>query len=125
MPLLIESPTIIAAVAGRNRKIIQEFFGAVNSRESGVSIAHMRSPGGWVEPGQRPEVDEYTLVLRGVLRVEHEQGVMEVPAGQAIHTRPGEWIRYSTPGDEGAENILLIRLPAFSSTRCTATPIKT
>ena len=112
MPLLIESPTIIAA-AGNKPKIIQEFFGAVNSRESGVSIAHMRSPGGWVEPGQRPEFDEYTLVLRGVLRVEHEQGVTDVPAGQAIHTRPGEWIRYSTPGEEGAEYIAVC-LPAFS-----------
>ena len=112
MPQLIESPTIIAA-AGNKPKIIQEFFGAVNSRETGISIARMRSPGGWVEPGQRPEFDEYTVVLSGVLRVEHEQGVIDVPAGQAIHTRPGEWIRYSTPGDEGAEYIAVC-LPAFS-----------
>jgi len=112
MPLLIESPTIIAP-AGNKPKIIQEFFGAVNSRENGISIAHMRSPGGWVEPGQRPEFDEYTVVLRGVLRVEHEQGVIEVPAGQAVHTRPGEWIRYSTPGEDGAEYIAVC-LPAFS-----------
>jgi mannose-6-phosphate isomerase-like protein (cupin superfamily) len=112
MPSLIAKPTRIEA-AGNKPKLIDEYVGRVNSRDDGLSVAHMRSPGGWVEPGQRPEFDEYTVVLRGTLRVEHEGGVLEVHAGQAVHTRPGEWIRYSTPGDEGAE-YLAVCLPAFS-----------
>jgi quercetin dioxygenase-like cupin family protein len=112
MPDLIESPSRVTA-AGNKPKLIDEYFGRVNSGDPGVSIAHMRSPVGWVEPGQRPEFDEYTLVLRGTLRVEHEGGVMDVRAGQAIHTRPGEWVRYSTPESEGAEYVAVC-LPAFS-----------
>lgn len=112
MPTLIDKPTRIEA-AGNKPKIIEEYVGRVNSRTEGVSIAHMRSPGGWVEPGQRPEFDEYTLVLQGVLRVEHEGGVVDVAAGQAIITYKGEWVRYSTPTDEGA-NYVAVCLPAFS-----------
>ncbi|HEU0035924.1 MAG TPA: cupin [Kofleriaceae bacterium] len=110
MPELIESPTIIEA-AGNKPKIIQEYIGRVNSREPRLSIAHMKSPAGWVEPGQRPEFDEYTIVLSGILRVEHEGGIVEVPAGKGIHTRPGEWIRYSTPRDT---EYIAVCLPAFS-----------
>jgi mannose-6-phosphate isomerase-like protein (cupin superfamily) len=112
MPTLIEKPTRIEA-AGNKPKLIDEYVGRVNSRTEAVSVAHMRSPGGWVEPGQTPEFDEYTVVLRGVLRVEHRDGVIDVRAGQAIITRGGEWIRYSTPGDEGAEYIAVCA-PAFS-----------
>ena len=114
MPFLIQSPARIEA-AGNKPKIIDEFVGGVNTGDSRVSIAHMRSPGEWVEPGQRPEFDEFTLVLKGMLRVEHEGGVIEVRAGQAVHTQPGEWVRYSTPLDEGAEYIAVC-LPAFSPT---------
>lgn len=114
MPTLIEKPTRIEA-AGNKPKIIEEYVGRVNSRTEGVSVAHMRSPGGWVEPGQRPEFDEYTLVLQGVLRVEYEGGLVDVAAGQAIITHKGEWVRYSTPTDEGA-NYVAICLPAFSPT---------
>lgn len=112
MPRLIEKPTVIAAV-GNKPKTIEEFFGRVNSGESGVSIARMVSPPGWQEPGQRPEFDEFSIVLRGTLRVEFEEGTMDVHAGQAIAAAPGEWVRYSTPGDEGAE-YLAVCLPAFS-----------
>lgn len=112
MPTLIAAPTRIQA-AGNKPKLIDEFVGRVNTHTERVSIAHMRSPAGWVEPGQRPEFDEYTLVLRGILRVEHESGVIDVVAGQAIHTRAGEWIRYSTPSAEGAEYIAVC-LPAFA-----------
>lgn len=112
MPELIDAPTRIEA-AGTKPKLIDEYVGRVNNGEERLSVAHMRSPSGWVEPGQRPEFDEYTVVLRGMMRVEHEGGVMEVHAGQAILTRAGEWIRYSTPGDEGAEYIAVC-LPAFS-----------
>lgn len=112
MPKLIEKPTRIEA-AGNKPKLIDEYIGHVNSRESRLSVAHMRSPGGWVEPGQRPEFDEFTIVLKGCLRVEHEGGILDVNAGQAIHTSAGEWVRYSTPGDEGAE-YLAVCLPAFS-----------
>jgi hypothetical protein len=112
MPVLIESASRVTA-AGNKPKLIDEYFGRVNSGESGLSIAHMRSPGGWEEPGQRPEFEEYTVVLRGLLRVEHEGGVTEVRAGQAIHTRPGEWVRYSTPEEAGAEYVAIC-LPAFS-----------
>ena len=112
MPTLISKPTIIEA-AGNKPKIIREFFGAVNSGHSELSVAHMKSPGGWVEPGQTPEFDEYTVVLHGRLQVESKDGVLVVEAGQAILTHAGEWIRYSTPGEEGAEYIAIC-LPAFS-----------
>ena len=112
MPTLIPSPTRIEA-AGNKPKLIDEYVGRVNTGASGLSIAHMRSPGGWVEPGQRPEFDEYTIVLRGAVRVEFEGGEMTVAAGQGVLTRAGEWIRYSTPGGEGAEYIAVC-LPAFS-----------
>jgi ethanolamine utilization protein EutQ (cupin superfamily) len=110
MPTLIDSPSIIEA-AGTKPKRIAEYVGRVNTSEARVSIAHMKSPAGWVEPGQRPAFDEFTVVLSGALCVEHEGGTIDVPAGKAIHTRPGEWIRYSTP--EGAE-YLAVCLPAFS-----------
>lgn len=112
MPRLIEAPTTVAAV-GTKPKRIDEHFGRVNSGDDRLSIAHMRSPSGWVEPGQRPEFDEYTLVLRGELHVEHEGGALVVRAGQSVHTRPGEWVRYSTPGPDGAEYVAVC-LPAFS-----------
>ena len=112
MPRKIEAPTRIEA-AGNKPKLIDEYFGGVNSGHAALSVAHMRSPGGWVEPGQRPEFDEYTVVLRGLLRVEHDQGTLEVRGGQAVVTSAGEWVRYSTPEPEGAE-YLAICLPAFS-----------
>lgn len=112
MPRLIPAPTRVEA-AGTKPKLIDEYVGRVNSATSGVSIAHMRSPGGWEEPGQRPEFEEYTIVLRGMIRVEFEGGAIDVYAGQAVHTQPGEWIRYSTPLDDGAEYIAVC-LPAFS-----------
>ena len=112
MPRLIDTPTRITA-AGNKPKLIDEYIGRVNSGDSLASIAHMRSPGGWQEPGQRPEFDEFTVVLKGTLRVEHEHGSLDVRAGQAVHTSAGEWIRYSTPSDEGAEYIAVC-LPAFS-----------
>ena len=112
MPTLIEQPTVIAA-AGNKPKRIEEFAGRVNSGHSAVSVARMKSPAGWVEPGQSPEFEEITVVLRGMVRVEHEGGAMEVRAGQAVVTAPGEWVRYSTPDPEGAEYIAVC-LPAFS-----------
>lgn len=112
MPRLIEQPTRIEA-AGNKPKLIDEVVGCVNTGHRDISVAHMRSPGGWQEPGQRPEFDEITYVLRGTVRVEHENGVLEVHAGQAVLTSNGEWIRYSTPGDEGAEYIAVC-LPAFT-----------
>lgn len=112
-PKLITEPTRIQA-AGNKPKLIDEIFGRVNSGDSGISIAHMRSPSGWMEPGQRPEFDEYTYVLNGELSVDSEDGsVMVVGAGQAIHAVAGEWIRYSTPGASGCEYIAVC-LPAFS-----------
>ena len=111
MPKLIEKPTRVEA-AGNKPKLIDEYIGRVNSGTPGVSVAHMRSPSGWVEPGQTPEFEEYTIVLKGTIRVEHRDGVMEVHAGQAIVTHAGEWIRYSTPGPGGAEYIAVC-LPAF------------
>jgi quercetin dioxygenase-like cupin family protein len=110
MPTLIASPTRIEA-AGNKPKIIQEYVGRVNSQSETVSVAHMNSPAGWVEPGQTPEFDEYTLVLKGLLRVTHKGGEIDVQAGQAIITHAGEWVKYSTP--EGAEYIAIC-LPAFS-----------
>jgi quercetin dioxygenase-like cupin family protein len=112
MPRLIAAPAVVAA-AGSKPKKIEEFAGRVNSGHAGVSVARMTSPSGWVEPGQRPDFEEITVVLRGVLRVEHEGGAIEVQAGQAIVTSPGEWVRYSTPGADGAEYVAVC-LPAFS-----------
>ncbi len=112
MPTLIPAPKRIQA-AGNKPKLIDEYIGRVNSRTDQVSIAHMRSPGGWIEPGQTPEFTEFTIVLRGLLRVEHRQGSLDVQAGQAVIAHPGEWVRYSTPEPEGAEYIALC-LPAFS-----------
>ena len=112
MPTLIAEPTRIQA-AGNKPKLIDEYIGRVNSKTSVVSVAHMRSPGGWLEPGQTPEFDEFTVVLKGMLRVEHKKGVVEVQAGQAVIAHAGEWVRYSTPGEEGAEYIAVC-LPAFS-----------
>jgi quercetin dioxygenase-like cupin family protein len=108
----IEKPTIIQS-AGNKPKRIEEFVGRVNSGTAGTSVARMTSPPGWVEPGQTPEFDEYTLVLRGVLRVETRDGVLEVSAGQAVHTPRGEWVRYSTPHADGAEYVAVCA-PAFS-----------
>lgn len=112
MPTLIPAPTRIQA-AGNKPKLIDEYIGRVNSKTSSASVAHMRSPGGWVEPGQTPEFDEFTVVLRGVLHVEHRGGAEEVRAGQAVIAHAGEWVRYSTPTGEGAE-YLAVCLPAFS-----------
>lgn len=110
MPTLIAKPVRIEA-AGNKPKLIDEYVGRVNSRTEAVSVAHMRSPPGWVEPGQTPEFDEFTVVLKGTLRVDHRGGVLEVAAGQAVLAHKGEWVRYSTP--EGAEYIAVC-LPAFS-----------
>lgn len=112
MPTLLEKPVRVAA-AGNKPKIIDEHIGHLSSQTTSVSVAHMRSPGGWFEPGQRPDFDEYTLVLRGTLRVEHEGGEIDVKEGQAIIAHRGEWVRYSTPTDEGAEYVAIC-LPAFS-----------
>src|SRR5436305_5947464 len=112
MPRLIEKPTIIDCV-GTKPKQIQEFAGRVNSGHSAISVARMLSPSGWTEPGQRPAFEEITLVLKGMLRVEHEGGVIEVRAGQGVAQKPGEWVRYSTPEDGGAEYVAVC-VPAFS-----------
>jgi len=112
MPLLIPAPTVIAA-AGTLPKKIEEFAGRVNSGHASVSVAKMTSPSGWQEPGQRPEFEEITVVLRGMVRVEYEDGAIDVRAGQAVVTSPGEWIRYSTPEPGGAEYVAIC-LPAFS-----------
>src|SRR6476660_3768616 len=108
----IDQPTTITA-AGTLSKRIAEYVGRVNTGASNVSVAQMKSPPGWVEPGQTPEFDEYTLVLRGSLRVETRAGSIDVGAGEAIHTPKGEWVRYSTPGAEGAEYVAVC-VPAFS-----------
>ena len=112
MPTLIASPTRIQA-AGNKPKLIDEHIGRVNSRSENVSIAHMRSPSGWQEPGQTPDFEEHTIVLKGTLHVEYRGGAMDVNAGQAVIAHPGEWVRYSTPGPEGAEYIAVC-VPAFS-----------
>jgi len=112
MPTLIEQPTKITAV-GNKPKIIREYIGRVNSKTEALSVAHMQSPAGWVEPGQRPEFDEYTLVLSGMLRVTHEGGAIDVRAGQAVIAHRGEWVQYGSPTDEGAEYVAVC-LPAFS-----------
>ena len=110
MPKLIDRPQRIEA-AGNKPKVIDEFIGRVRSGDDKVSLALMNSPAGWVEPGQRPDFDEYTLVIEGALQVEYEGGTLEVKAGQAVHTRPGEWVRYSTP--QGARYDAVC-IPAFS-----------
>lgn len=112
MPTLITQPTRIEA-AGNKPKLIDEYIGRVNSKTSAASVAHMRSPGGWLEPGQTPEFDEFTIVLKGMLRVEHKGGSLDVHAGQAVVAHAGEWVRYSTPQEGGAEYIAVC-LPAFS-----------
>ncbi len=112
MPRLIPQATRIEA-AGNKPKLIDEYIGRVNTGTSTASVAHMRSPSGWVEPGQTPAFEEFTIVLKGMLRVEHRVGVIDVRAGQAIITSPGEWVRYSTPEPDGAEYIAVC-LPAFS-----------
>jgi mannose-6-phosphate isomerase-like protein (cupin superfamily) len=112
MPTLITEPKRIAA-AGNKPKLIDEYVGRMNSATEALSVAHMRSPSGWVEPGQTPEFDEFTVVLRGMLRVEHTGGAIDVLAGQAVIAHRGEWVRYSTPGEQGAEYIAVC-LPAFS-----------
>ncbi|MCS6805682.1 MAG: cupin [Acidobacteriota bacterium] len=111
MPTLISKPSVIEA-AGNKPKLIEEFIGRVNSHTTAVSIARMRSPAGWVEPGQTPEFDEYTVVLRGLLRVTTREGSVDVQAGQAVIVHRGEWVQYSTPAPDGAEYIAVC-LPAF------------
>jgi mannose-6-phosphate isomerase-like protein (cupin superfamily) len=112
MPELIPQPSRVAA-AGQPPKQIDEYVGRANTSQDILSIAHMRSPSGWAEPGQRPEFDEFTIVLRGALVVESEGGQLTVTAGQGVHARPGEWVRYSTPGADGAEYISVC-MPAFA-----------
>ncbi len=112
MPTIIRSSSIIKS-AGNKPKIIEEFIGRVNSKTDGVSIARMKSPAGWVEPGQTPEFDEYTIVLNGVLRIETKEKKFDIKQGEAIIVHKGEWIRYSSPLPEGAEYIAVC-LPAFS-----------
>ena len=112
MPIFISSPSIVNA-AGNKPKIIEEFVGRVNTGTNGVSIARMRSPGGWVEPGQIPEFDEYTIVLRGSVRVMTKAGAVDVSAGKAIMVTKGEWVQYGSPEPDGAEYIAVC-LPAFS-----------
>jgi mannose-6-phosphate isomerase-like protein (cupin superfamily) len=112
MPHLIEGPTIIQA-AGQPPKRIEEYAGRVNSGHGAVSVARMVSPQGWLEPGQRPEFEEVTVVLKGMLRVDHEGGSLDVRAGQAVVSKPGEWVRYGSPEPGGAEYIAVC-LPAFS-----------
>ena len=111
-PTLIPKPARVAA-AGTEPKLIDEYIGRINSQTAGVSVAHMRSPAGWTEPGQTPDFDEYTVVLRGFLRVEYTGGVLDVPAGQGVIAHRGQWVRYSTPRPEGAEYIAVC-IPAFT-----------
>ena len=112
MPIKIESPSVISA-AGNKPKIIEEFIGNVNSKTNTVSIARMKSPEGWIEPGQKPEFDEYTVILKGMLRVTTKNSVVDIEAGQAIIVNKGEWVQYSSPGTDGAEYVAVC-LPAFS-----------
>lgn len=111
-PTLIAQPSIVEA-AGNRPKIIREYVGRVNSATSSLSIAHMQSPSGWLEPGQTPEFDEYTFVLRGTVRVGHRAGALDVKSGQTVLAHAGEWVQYSTPESEGAEYVSVC-LPAFS-----------
>lgn len=112
MPTLIAQPTRISA-AGNKPKLIDEYIGRVNTHTDAASVAHMRSPQGWEEPGQTPEFDEFTIVLKGTLRVQHRAGTLDVHAGQAVIAHSGEWVEYSTPFGEGAEYIAVC-VPAFS-----------
>ena len=112
MAKLIHAPTRVEA-AGNKPKLIDEYIGRVNSGHAALSVAHMRSPAGWVEPGQTPEFDEFTIVLAGTLRVTSRQGVLDVAAGQAVIAAKGEWVQYSTPNPDGAEYIAVC-LPAFA-----------
>jgi len=112
MPTLVAQPTRIQA-AGTKPKLIDEYIGRVNSKTLSVSVAHMRSPQGWEEPGQAPEFEEFTLVLKGTLRLRYKGGEMDVTAGQAVIAHAGEWVKYSTPAEGGAEYIAVC-LPAFS-----------
>jgi mannose-6-phosphate isomerase-like protein (cupin superfamily) len=112
MPTLIAAPTRIQA-AGNKPKLIDEFIGRVNSKEERLSIAHMRSPSGWVEPGQTPQFEEFTIVIAGMVRVTHKDGTIDVRPGQAVIAHAGEWVQYSTPEAQGAEYIAVC-LPAFS-----------
>ena len=112
MPTLLSQPTRVTA-AGNKPKLIDEYIGRLNSKNEAVSVAHMRSPGGWREPWQTPDFDEFTVVLKGMLRVDHRGGAIDVCAGQAVIAHKGEWVRYSTPEPEGAEYIAVC-LPAFS-----------
>jgi mannose-6-phosphate isomerase-like protein (cupin superfamily) len=112
MPSLISKPSVVQA-AGTKPKQIEEYVGQVNTSSTDISIARMKSPGGWVEPGQRPEFDEYTVVLSGMLRVAGEHETFDVHAGQAVIVRGGEWVQYSTPEADGAEYVAVC-LPAFS-----------
>jgi mannose-6-phosphate isomerase-like protein (cupin superfamily) len=113
MPTFISQPTRVQS-AGNKPKLIDEYIGRVNSQTSAVSVAHMRSPQGWLEPGQTPAFDEFTIVLKGMIRVEHKGGSLDVAAGQAVIAHAGEWVRYSTPQDDGAEYIAVC-VPAFSA----------
>jgi len=112
MPTLVAQPTRITA-AGNKPKLIDEYIGKVNTQTPAVSVAHMRSPQGWEEAAQTPEFDEFTVVLKGALRVQHKDGFLDVAAGQAVIVHKGEWVKYSTPGADGAEYIAVC-LPAFS-----------
>jgi len=112
IPTLIPKPARVAA-AGTKPKLIDEYIGRVNSGTDGVSVAHMRSPGGWIEPGQTPDFDEYTFVLKGLLRVEHKEGTLDVASGQAVIAPRGQWVRYSTPEADGAEYVAVC-IPAFT-----------
>ena len=112
MPTLIKTPTVIAA-SGNKPKEIREYIGRVNSKTDALSVARMKSPGGWVEPGQKPEFDEYTLVLRGMLRVKTQDDSLDVREGEAVIVHGGEWVQYSTPEPDGAEYVAVC-LPAFS-----------
>lgn len=112
MPRLIADPARVAA-AGAPPKTIDEFVGRASDGQEALSVARMHSPPGWSEPGQRPEFDEYTIVVRGAVRVEYEGGSLHAGPGQVVHCRPGEWVRYSSPGPEGAEYVSVC-LPAFS-----------
>ncbi len=112
MPTLVAQPTHIPCV-GTKPKLIDEYIGRVNSQTTSLSMAHMRSPEGWTEPGQTPEFDEFTVVLKGMLRVRHKEGALDVAAGQAVIAHRGEWVQYSTPHEGGAEYIAVC-LPAFA-----------
>jgi quercetin dioxygenase-like cupin family protein len=112
MPVHIAAPARVTA-AGTKPKLIDEYVGRVNTGTTGVSVAHMRSPSGWMEPGQTPDFDEYTVVLRGVLRVTHRDGAFDVRAGEAVWARRGEWIQYGTPDPDGAEYVAVC-VPAFA-----------